>query len=74
MTDLATSITMTLTFAAGALAWDAYLAVRGHLASGGDFCDGWRVINKYTGGLFALTLLALWWHCFGYMPPSWRGF
>ena len=64
MSSLHTSIAIILASLLGGCLWDAWLAVRGQLAAGGDYCDGLRAINKYTGGLFALTLLAIWIHVF----------
>ena len=64
MNTLHTSVTIILASLLGGTCWDAWLAFTGKLADGGDYCDGLRAINKYTGGLFALCLLALWIHTF----------
>jgi len=66
------SIAIILGSLCGGLLWDAFLAFRGKLRDGCDYCDGLRAINRYTGGLLALILLAIWWHCFGWIPENWR--
>jgi len=72
MSDLNVSILMILVAAASAIGWDCWLAYRGRLTSGGDYCDGLRAINKWSGGLLALMLLAIWWHVFGWIPKGWQ--
>ena len=64
MTNLDVSITIVLASLLGGCLWDAWLAIRSELQTGGDYCDGLRAVNKYTGGLFGLVLLALWFHVF----------
>jgi hypothetical protein len=53
MSPLQVSITIILASLLGAAVWDAWLAFKGKLQAGGDYCDGLRAINKYTGGLVA---------------------
>jgi hypothetical protein len=71
MRTIDVSIAIILASALGAAGWDAWLAVRNELDDGGDYCDGFRAINKYTGGLFALALLALWIHVFVLPITGW---
>lgn len=72
MTDQHVSIMMILVSACSAIGWDYWLAYRGRLDKGGDYCDGLRAINKYSGGLLALVLLAIWYHIFGWLPDAWK--
>ena len=72
MSDLAISITIILCFASVAAGWDLWLAFRGRLNAGGDFCDGLRALNRWSGGLFVLLIIAVLWHTFGWLPASWK--
>lgn len=71
MITLHTSITIILASLIGGCLWDAWLAYQGELEDGGDYCDGLRAINKWSGGLFALCLLALWVHVFVLPLTGW---
>ena len=71
MSYLDISITIVLASLMGGCAWDVWLLFAGKLADGGDYCDGLRAINKRTGGLFALCLLALWVHVFVLPLTGW---
>jgi hypothetical protein len=74
MSDLHVSIALVLASLAGGLGWDCWLAYKGRLGPDGDWCAGARAINKATGGLFALCIIALFVHVFlyQYIPPDWK--
>jgi len=59
-----------LTVAAVLLIAEAYAVI--NVTAEDTVSEVVRAWNRWSGGLIALLMLAVWWHWFGWLPNDWR--